>query len=119
LLTGEVLLKDTIAKQTDTIEKLKVLVAVFAVALGNRDETIKSLTEVCQNLLSQNQLINVPLTLLSAYRGLADDLSFAIFYVNPEKGPNLVEYYFNRQRPLIQMAKEQLEACRTRLEKSA
>jgi hypothetical protein len=30
--------------------------------------------------------------------------------MNPEKGPKLVEYYSNRQRPLIQMAEEQLEA---------
>ncbi len=116
LLTGAILLRDTIAKQEDTIVKL---VAALAMALGSRDETISSWKELCQNVLFQNQLINVPMTLLSAYKAIVNDLALALFFVNPEKGPQLVEYYFNRQRPLIQKALEQLEAYRASLQKSA
>jgi hypothetical protein len=119
LLRAEVILRDTITKQATTIEKLQILATTLAMTLGNRDETISSLRELLQNLLFQNQLINVPMTLLSAYKGIVNDLTLALFFMNPENGLKLVEHYSNRQRPIIQKAEEQLEACRARLQKTA
>src|SRR5208337_3999153 len=119
LLRAEAILRDTITKQAATIEKLQILATTLTVALGNRDETISSLKELLQNLLFQNQLINVPMTLLSAYKGMVNDLALALFFMNPENGLKLVEHYSNRQRPIIQKAEEQLEACRARLQKTA
>jgi len=123
LLRAETIMKDTIAKQVDTIEKLQILATTLAMALRTRDETISSLVlqgkELLRNLLFQNQLDKVQMTLLSAYKRRVNDLALALFFVNPEKGPKLVEHYSNLQQPLIQKAEEQLEACRVSFRKAA
>jgi len=122
LLTAETQLRDTITKQADTIGKLEMRLTVATMALKDRDETISSLVlqekELFRNLLFQNQLDKVQMTLLSTYKELSNDLALAIFFMNPENGLKLVEHYSNRQQPLIQKAEEQLEACRARFQKT-
>jgi hypothetical protein len=123
LLISEAILKDTVAKQAGTIGNLEALVAVLMITLGSRNatisrqnETISILTKLLsQNLIFDNQSMNVLMTLLSAYKAWVKDLTVPLFFLNPK----LVEYYFNRQQPLIQKAEEQLDACRASLQKAA